>query len=431
MALIDNNEIKIAIVKKHKAIINCENSLPLASRKIFNILLFLVKDRFGKDLEHQVSENDVIELLNKTDRDITSARINYKKLASTVIEYNILNSESDHLNGVGTMLAPAVINKTKKTWNFSFPPNIVQWVKDPSSFVFLDITTQERFSSKYSQALWEICIGSLSDQLESYFSVTLDECRMLMSGKENNQAYKDFKRRVILVALNEINEKTILHVDLYKEIKGGRSVNELVFFVTKQENKKDLESGLFISNGNLFNKMIEEFGITKNIASKIINQYDDEQILRNLDYTEQQYRKAIKCKKEQQFNLGAYATSAITKDYAPKQPKLLKKVIEEKEKKKESDLNVIATNKQDHENFVKKIRSLFDEIDEVLQYALKLEFEKNGMRGPVKKVFENGGWFSEQINNHFFIFLASQIEQGRKGEGYDEINYLINRSLTK
>ena len=174
MIHIDNTEEKNAIVKKHKAIINCENSLPLASRKIFNILLFLVKDRFGKDLEHQVSENDVIALLNKTDRDITSARINYKKLASTVIEYNILNSESDHLNGVGTMLAPAVINKTKKTWNFSFPPNIIQWIKDPSSFVFLDITTQEKFNSKYSQALWEICIGSLEDQLESYFSVTLD-----------------------------------------------------------------------------------------------------------------------------------------------------------------------------------------------------------------------------------------------------------------
>ena len=427
MIHIDNNEEKNAIVKKHKAIINCENSLPLASRKIFNILLFLVKDRFGKDLEHQVSENDVIALLNKTDRDITSARINYKKLASTVIEYNILNSESDHLNGVGTMLAPAVINKTKKIWNFSFPPNIIQWIKDPSSFVFLDITTQEKFNSKYSQALWEICIGSLGDQLESYFSVTLDECRILMSGKENNQDYKDFKRRVIMVALNEINEKTILHVDLYKEIKESRRVSELVFFVTKQEEQAD---GLLISNETLFKKMVEEFGITTNIASKMINQYDEELILRNLNYTEQQYRKALKNKKEQQFNLGAYATSAITKDYAPKQPKLLKKVIDEKEKKKETELNVIVSNKKEHDIFLKKIMSLFDKIDKALQDSLKLEFEKHGMRGPVKKIFERGGWFSEQINNHFFIFLTSQIEQGRKGKGYDEINSLINKSQT-
>lgn len=426
MALIENNEEINAIVKKHKAIINCENSLPLASRKIFNILLFLVKDRFGKDLEHQVSENDVIALLNKTDRDITSARINYKKLASTVIEYNILNSESDHLNGVGTMLAPAVINKTKKTWNFSFPPNIVQWVQDPSSFVFLDITTQEKFSSKYSQALWEICIGSLGDQLESYFSVTLEECRILMSGKENNQVYKDFKRRVILVALNEINKKSILHVDLFKEIKEGRRVSELVFFVTKQE---DSEPDLLISNDTLFNKMVDEFGITTNIARKIINQYDDEMILRNLNYTEQQYRKAIKNKKEQQFNLGAYATSAITKDYAPKQPKLLIKVIEEKEKKKETEFNITDLNKKDRDNFVKKIMSLFNEIDKNLQDALKQEFEKHGMRGPVKKIFEKDGWSSEQINNHFFIFITSQIEQGRKGKGYDQINSLNNKSL--
>jgi hypothetical protein len=426
MAIVENNEEINAIVKKHKAIINCENSLPLASRKIFNILLFLVKDRFGKDLEHQVSENDVIALLNKTDRDITSARINYKKLASTVIEYNILNSDRDHLNGVGTMLAPAVINKTKKTWNFSFPPNIVQWVQDPTSFVFLDITTQERFSSKYSQALWEICIGSLEDQLESYFSVTLEECRILMSGKENTQAYKDFKRRVILVALNEINKKSILHVDLYKEIKEGRRVRELVFFVTKQE---DLEPSLPISNETIFNKMVDEFGITINIARKIINQYDDEMILRNLNYTEQQYRKALKNKREEQFNLGAYATSAITKDYAPKPPKLLIKVIEEKEQKKEAELNVIAFNKKDRDNLVKKIMSLFNEIDKDLQDSLKKEFEKHGMRGPIKKIFEKDGWSSEKINNNFFIFITSQIEQGRKGKGYDQINILYNKSL--
>lgn len=51
MALIESNEEVNAIVKKHKAIINCENSLPLASRKIFNILLFLVKDSFGRERE--------------------------------------------------------------------------------------------------------------------------------------------------------------------------------------------------------------------------------------------------------------------------------------------------------------------------------------------------------------------------------------------
>lgn len=426
MPVIKKAEEINAIVKKHKAIINCENSLPLASRKIFNILLFLVKDRFGKDLEHQVSENDVISLLNKTDRDITSARINYKKLASTVIEYNILNSERDHLNGVGTMLAPAVINKTKKTWNFSFPPNIVQWVQDPNSFVFLDITTQERFSSKYSQALWEICIGSLEDQSESYFSVTLEECRTLMCGKDNHQTYKDFKRRVVMTALNEINEKSLLHVDLYKENKEGRKVCELVFFVTKEEY---IDPGELIANDDLFNKMVDVFGITTNMARKIIDNYDDEQILRNLDYTEQQFRKAIKNKKERQFNLGAYATSAIIKDYAPKQPKLLTKVFEENKLKNASDLNVIQLQKKDSDEMINKIRNSFKKIDETAQLVLKAEFENKGIRGPAKILFDRDGWENEKIHSHFYIFLTLQIEQGRKGQGYDEINAILIKSL--
>jgi hypothetical protein len=415
-----------AIVKKHKAIINCENSLPLASRKIFNILLFLVKDRFGKDMEHQVSESDVISLLNKTDRDITNARINYKKLASTVIEYNILNSERDHLNGVGTMLAPAVINKTKKTWNFSFPPNIVQWVQDPSSFVFLDITTQERLSSKYSQALWEICIGSLEDQIESYFSVTLDECRMLMCGKDNHQTYKDFKRRVVMTAINEINEKTLLHVELYQENKEGRKVTELVLFVTREEY---VEPKQLTSNDDLFGKMVDVFGITINVARKIIETYDNEHILRNLDYTEQQFRKAIKNKKERQFNVGAYATSSIIKDYAPKQPKLLATVIEENKRKKNAELSINILNKKNSCEFEKKIRSSFEAIDPIIQDALKCDFEKNGLIGPIKKLFYSDGWGNEKINSHFFIFLSSQIEQGRTGRGYDQINTYLIKSM--
>lgn len=365
----------------------------------------------------------MISLLNKTDRDITNARINYKKLASTVIEYNILNSDKDEINGIGTMLAPAVINKTKKTWIFSFPPNIVQWVQDPASFVFLDITTQERFNSKYSQALWEICIGSLENQCESYFSVTLEECRMLMSGKENSQVYKDFKRRVILVAINEINEKSILYVELFKELKEGRRVTELVFFVKKQEN---IEIDPLVTNEKLFKRMTEEFGITTNIAVNLIGQYDDGTILRNLDYTEQQYRKAIKNKKAEQFNLGAYAASAITKDYAPKQPRLISKVVAEKEQNKQKELNILIANKAERDSSVTKIASLFEKIHKSLQDSLKKEFENNGMRGPIKKAFEKDGWSNEQNRKHLYIYIASQIEQGRKGQGYDQINELYN-----
>ena len=422
MAAIKRAEEINAIVRKHKAIINCENSLPLASRKIFNILLFLVKDRFGKDIEHQVKESDVIALLNKTDRDITNARVNYKKLASTVIEYNILNSERDHLNGVGTMLAPAVINKTKKTWNFSFPPNIVQWVQDPSSFVFLDITTQERFSSKYSQALWEICIGSLEDQLESYFSVTLDECRILMCGKDNHQVYKDFKRRVVMTAINEINEKSLLHVDLYQENKEGKKVVELVFYVSKEE---FIEPAQSISDDELFNKMVEVFGISANVAQKIISTYDNDHIMRNLDYTEQQFKKAVKNKKEKQFNIGAYATSAILKDYAPRQPTLLTQLIEQKEEKKNLELKLLSSKKQEEKETITNISHIFTSMESVFQNSLKNEFIKNGMRGPIKKLYQLEGWDCQQVKSNFFIFLASQIEQGKKGESYDEIRALL------
>jgi aminopeptidase N len=205
-------------------------------------------------------------------------------------------------------------------------------------------------------------------------------------------------------------------------IRKTRKVGELVFFVTKEEY---VEPSLFAVNDDLFNRMVEVFGITTNMARKIINTYEDDQILRNLDYTEQQFRKAIKNKKESQFNIGAYATSAITKDYAPKQPKLLTKVIEEKELKKKVDSNVITMKKKESDDLIKKITTLFEKIEKPIQDTLKLEFEKNGIGGPDKRLFDREGWCSDQICNHFFVFLTSQIEQGRKGQGYDQIKKLL------
>jgi hypothetical protein len=81
----------------------------------------------------------------------------------------------------------------------------------------------------------------------------------------------------------------------------------------------------------------------------------------------------------------------------------------------------------ERDKLVNRITSLFDQIDKSIQDTLKQEFENHGMRGPVQKIFEKDGWSSEQTLKHFFIFLTSQIEQGRKGQGYDQINILINK----
>jgi hypothetical protein len=246
-----------------------------------------------------------------------------------------------------------------------------------------------------------------------------------MCGKDNHQTYKDFKRRVISVALNEINDKSLLHVELYKEIKECRKVCELVFVVTKQGY---VESTLLATDDELYMKMVDVFGVTSNIARLMLEKYDDERISRNLEYTEQQYRKAVKNNREKQFNLGAYATSAITKDYAPKQPQLISNIIQEKEKKKISESNVAALKKKDVENTMKRVVAIFETIDKTLQMILKNEFEKNSLRGPVKKHFENEGWNSDQVMNHFYMFLTAQIEQGRKGQGYDQINNLFKKN---
>lgn len=416
----------IQVVKKHRAIINCENSIPLASRKIFNILLFLVKDRFGKDIEHYVQENDVMALLNKSDRDITIARQNYKKLGSIAIAFNLLNSERDHLEGVGTLLAPAIVNRTKKLWEFSFPPNIVKWIQEPGSFVFLDINTQEKFSSKYSQALWEICIGSIGDKLETKFSVALDECRVLLCGKDNSLEYKDFKRRVVMIAIKEINDKTHINVNLENEIRNGKKVCELVFNVSKQS--ETLIVGEDNLRDDLLHKMTHTFGITKNVAEKISKSFEIDQIIRNLEYTEEQYRKAVKNNRSKSFNLGAYATSAIMKNYAPEKPALITQVTSERNIKSSCITKNMEMKNAEREAMNKIAMDAFRQLDGDTKLIYMKEFEMKGMLGPCKRDFIENGW-SDNIYTQLVSYLLVKIEVGSKGDGYDDFRKGINNKL--
>ncbi len=101
-------------------------------------------------------------------------------------------------------------------------------------FTKYNFTNFMQLSSFYSKRFYTMFSMFRSTGI---FIKSLEDLKTLFDLKENYPRYKDFKRRVLVPSLNEINEVTEFEVTL-EEKKKGRSVETLVFHFIEKKGKK-------------------------------------------------------------------------------------------------------------------------------------------------------------------------------------------------
>jgi plasmid replication initiation protein len=97
-------------------------------------------------------------------------------------------------------------------------------------FVKADIRYIFKLSSEYSKRIY-----TMFKQWEKLgkYEVSVDQWQKLLEVPDSLKRYDNFKRKVLEVAKNQINENTDLIVD-FKEIKTGRKVTGLLWTIGKQ-----------------------------------------------------------------------------------------------------------------------------------------------------------------------------------------------------
>ncbi len=97
-------------------------------------------------------------------------------------------------------------------------------------FVKADIRYIFKLSSEYSKRIY-----TMFKQWEKLgkYEVSVEEWQKLLEVPKTQKMYGEFKRKVLEVAKNQINENTDLIVD-FKEIKTGRKVTGLLWTIGKQ-----------------------------------------------------------------------------------------------------------------------------------------------------------------------------------------------------
>jgi len=310
------------VLKKHVGLIHCENKLTFLQRKICNIFLFNALDGIDKQDIHSIPLKQLCSLIGYRSNDIDLIKKAIKGLISTIMEWNLLDdSKFIHEENfspetiswnASSLLAGASIERG--VINYSYSPQIKTILSSLEIYGRINLFVQSKFKSSYSLILYENCVRFKNIGRTSWFK--LDLFRALM-GLTNGQyeLFKELKRSVITVAVNEVNKKSDIQIEPEYQ-KTGRSVTAIKFHICENSNyqpsfKRTIKSTVTEneshgSDSTMLDILISEFNIKKDQAMKIINTHKTEYITEKM---------GIVRTSKNVDTPGAYLISALNNDY--------------------------------------------------------------------------------------------------------------------
>lgn len=146
-----------------------------------------------------------------------------------------------------------------------------------------------KLKSVFSIRIYELC---KSHQYQGSFVIEVYAMKRMFGIEEKYKLYGDFKRKVLIVAKEEIAQSTDILID-FREIKDGKKVVSLEFVIKEQE-QPQFEDSELDPETDVINPLIKrllDLGVTKHTAASIVNEYDEERINTAIAYTLAQQQK--------------------------------------------------------------------------------------------------------------------------------------------
>jgi len=332
-------------LKKHAATIHCSNTLSLLQRKVSNALLYHAYKELMSREEHEITVKQLCRLIGYQGNNHSVIKDALKELISTVIEWNIVNDVTGNENWTASSILASVSLEGPLCY-YAYSPRMKQLLHSPSMFGKIDLVIQSRFRSSYGLALYENCIRYRGLPHTKWFE--MDLLKKLMGIQPGTyDIFRDFKRRVLDKAIDEVNMYSDLLVDA-EYLKEGRKVAKVRFKLKDRAKRqrlgtstKKLEKGQVDEVGRLKATLIEQFGLSAIQLKQILAAYEIPFIQDKVNMIESS--RPYKQGKVQ--NLAAYLMSALKNDYQAVKPKA--EVINMQDVKKEIELADIRRHVED------------------------------------------------------------------------------------
>ncbi len=383
--------------QKYQVVVQCDSSLPLVARKIFNVLISLNDEQFGRDEVQRMSEYDVMSRLKKNRKHIDYYREQFLLLGRTNLEFCVYDVNNKRIYGTCSMLSGAVVDEARQEWIFSTPSKILEWIRNRSEQITLSLSVQHALNSKYSLSLYEALLCELDGRDEALVSFSPDQIRFITCGMEKNKEYKYLKKQVIKPSLDEISKHTNVLITIDSEERRNRKVAFIYFNVRRKKRANE--------NSVLLNKLNQEYGVDIGMAKKLIVDYPVEQIENGLLYTKQKLEEGaiVPLNGRKHPNVGGFVVNAIRRGSMPSHIGIL----EDREVKGSSraggSYQYPKNNPEAEKKVLEDVRRLLKSNKEIKE-KLENQFIQSA-NGIIKSLIDSNG-FDNPIVEHAFLMFA-------------------------
>lgn len=389
-----------SMLKKDAAVIHMEGSLSLLERKLYNVLLLNAFDRLEQDQIHALPTWVLCDLIGFNSHDIKHLQESLKTLMSTVFELNLLRDGKREWKASSLLAYAEIVGGVCK---YAYSPLMAQWLKNPEVYTQVNFSVLNQFSSAYTAALYENClrfraVGKTRD-------LEVDLLRMLMGAHKDAsyQEFKEFKRRVLDVAVSEINRCSDIYVEpIYT--KTGRKITSVSFVVKKNPQRHIAVVDTQCRDDDPLLQQLLRYQVPRHLAEVYVHQYP-QRVRRALQIVqeEQQRRPGFMRRPE------AYVRALIESGVDMSEP--VEQVLQQAAPVAEETLKVQQHNEQQRQReqrYQAKLKEAIsmltrEQIDDLMQ-----RFEQMTRR-KIRRA-EDGYPIDALDRNTFMIWLRGQIK---------------------
>jgi len=224
------------IIDKHSSSIQISNKISAVQRKSYNYMLKIAKNELKNNSNARkftITADELLVFFGFGDKHHNYLEKELDKLRKIDVKYNILGKDSKREKW-GSFALIAGYQYEKGVIEYSFPHQIEEMILNPKMFAKINLVTIKGLKSKYAIALYELAEDYINVQIPK---ISIENFKELM-GLENRQYsnIKDLKRRVITVAIEEINRSDNISFSLsYELLKTGRKITHIKFTTHKKE----------------------------------------------------------------------------------------------------------------------------------------------------------------------------------------------------
>ncbi|MGL5439856.1 MAG: replication initiation protein [Filifactoraceae bacterium] len=244
------------ILMKHNDIVNGKYEITVNSNRVFTYLLYeFQKDLDKSKLSCEISRDKLASLVNgnvdKTAKGLTTILMNLRKKDLFLID-ELQDGSIDFIAG-GFIDNATYNNKTDKftiVADARIHKLLHRYLEDGYTPINLEIWLS--LKNRYSQRLYDLLRAWTGTKTTVTYSI--EKLRSLMMLENKYKQYPDFRKRVIIPAIDELNSTGYFEIS-YNENKKGRNIESIDFVV------KDLDKRKYFTKG-----VEEEISLFKEVA---------------------------------------------------------------------------------------------------------------------------------------------------------------------